>query len=261
MAAILFLALAAGKRANTAKRCVFSCVACGLCSCECGLGKAQVTMTEYWVSKVRYWCKYCKCWMADTKAARFKHEQGIRHKEAVLEWMKENRQKKKDEQREKDELAREMAAIEKAARQQFKTDVESGTAKYNAPAGGGAIPGYGYGGGYGGIQTMLPLPGGGPSGGFPGGRPPGPPGPPPRPGGDRPGAPPPPPPKAKTKEDAALAEELAKEGIILKVEADVAAAAEAEGGGSSGAGAAAFDHRPQLWWQYKPGKLGQRRRV
>jgi len=207
-------------------------------------------MTEYWVSKVRYWCKYCKCWMADTKAARFKHEQGMRHKESVLEWMKENRQKKKDEQREKDELAREMAAIEKAAREQFKTDVESGTAKFNAPAGGGAIPGYGYG-------NLHPFMPGGPAGGFAGGRPPGPPGPPPRPGGDSQAGPPPPPPKANKQADAALAEELAKEGIILKVESADAAAgggASEEGPAAAAAAAPATDHVPQLWWQYKPGK-------
>ena len=52
------------------------------------------------------------------QAARFKHEQGTRHKEEVLAWMKETRARKKEEQQDKDNLAKEMEAIEKAARLQ-----------------------------------------------------------------------------------------------------------------------------------------------
>ena len=52
------------------------------------------------------------------QAARFKHEQGTRHKEEVLAWMKETRARKKEEQQDKDNLAKEMQAIEKAAREQ-----------------------------------------------------------------------------------------------------------------------------------------------
>jgi len=174
--------------------------------------------------------------MADTKAARFKHEQGNRHKDSVAAWMKENRAQKKAEQKDKDDLAREMEAIEKAARLSFKSDVESGAAKFNAPDGGGVLPGYGYGHGHGGYGGHLP--GGGPAGGFPGYRPPppkgGPPPPPPRPGG-----PPPPPARGDKASDSQLAEELAKEGIILKEDAN----------GSAGADAAG---QPVLWWEYKP---------
>ena len=117
-------------------------------------------MTEFWVSKARYWCKYCKCWMSDTKAARFKHEQGERHKSAVLAWMKENRQKKKDEAREKEELAREMAMIDKAARGQFSQDVAQGLASYNRPAGaGGSWYGFapGHSGAPAGSSRLSPL--------------------------------------------------------------------------------------------------------
>ena len=40
------------------------------------------------------------------------------HKEEVLAWMKETRARKKEEQQDKDNLAKEMQAIEKAAREQ-----------------------------------------------------------------------------------------------------------------------------------------------
>ena len=206
-------------------------------------------MTEFWVSKARYWCKYCKCWMSDTKAARFKHEQGERHKSAVLAWMKENRQKKKDEAREKEELAREMAMIDKAARGQFSQDVAQGLASYNRPAGAGGSW-YGFAPGHSGAPAGTGPPGG-------------PPPPPPRPGGggDQSHAPPPPP--AKKIVDKALADELAKEGIILEADGDDdtsagagEGAAAAEAGSAAAAAAAAVEElraqQPVLWWQYKP---------
>lgn len=83
-------------------------------------------MTEFWVSKARYWCKFCKCWMSDNKSSRAKHDNGERHKEAVQTWMRENRDRRRAESKEKAELEREMKEIERAARAAFKTDVETG---------------------------------------------------------------------------------------------------------------------------------------
>jgi hypothetical protein len=145
--------------------------------------------------------------------------------------MKQNREKKKTEAKEKADFAKEMEAIEKAARQQFKSDVESGAAKFSMPSG-PIAPSYGYAPGHSGAPPPPMRPGSGP------------PPPPPRPGG-----PPPPPPRNNKAADAALAEELAKEGIILKVEAahdSTAAEAVGEAAGQWAAG------QPMLWWQYKP---------
>ena len=65
-------------------------------------------MTEFWVSQKRFWCKYCKCWMADTKPARTHHDNGTRHKTAVQDFFKENRQKQRQERENKQQLEKEM---------------------------------------------------------------------------------------------------------------------------------------------------------
>eukprot|EP00288_Rhodomonas_lens_P002747 CAMPEP_0177727758 /NCGR_PEP_ID=MMETSP0484_2-20121128/20496_1 /TAXON_ID=354590 /ORGANISM="Rhodomonas lens, Strain RHODO" /LENGTH=114 /DNA_ID=CAMNT_0019240441 /DNA_START=69 /DNA_END=409 /DNA_ORIENTATION=- len=91
-------------------------------------------MTEYWVSQAKYWCKFCKCWMTDSKSARSRHEQGNRHKDAVQDFFKTNREKRKADEMEKNDLDREMREIERKARMQFKNDVELGQAKWVAPA-------------------------------------------------------------------------------------------------------------------------------
>jgi hypothetical protein len=83
--------------------------------------------------------------MADTKPARSHHDNGNRHKMAVQQFFKDNRQKQKEERETQSALEREMRSswllclemdeynlcddrdIEKAAREQFKHDVETGS--------------------------------------------------------------------------------------------------------------------------------------
>ncbi|KAJ1472525.1 hypothetical protein T484DRAFT_1840061 [Baffinella frigidus] len=79
-------------------------------------------MTEFWVSKARFWCKYCKCWMSDNKASRAKHDGGDRHKETLQLWMKENRDRRKNEAKDKEDIDREMKEIERAARASFERE-------------------------------------------------------------------------------------------------------------------------------------------
>lgn len=108
-------------------------------------------MTEYWVSRGKHYCKMCRVWVQNDKASIAHHEAGRKHKETVEEHLKATRKLAREEKRvwppsprargrdgwgkpwgmcgalltctwpaqEKDELHKELAAIEKAARDQY----------------------------------------------------------------------------------------------------------------------------------------------
>eukprot|EP01039_Chlorochromonas_danica_P003452 gene3452-3781_t len=73
-------------------------------------------MTDYWVSQSKYYCKFCKCYMADNKPSRQHHENGVKHKQNVELFMKQQRQEKLHGAHSESELKRQLAEIERAAR-------------------------------------------------------------------------------------------------------------------------------------------------
>jgi hypothetical protein len=38
-------------------------------------------LLQRWKSNPMYWCELCRVWMNDSKAAKFNHENGVKHKE------------------------------------------------------------------------------------------------------------------------------------------------------------------------------------
>jgi len=71
--------------------------------------------------------------MADTKAARGRHDEGDKHKQAQAEYLRAGREAEKEREMEDLETRRELMAIESAARAAFAGDVASGRA--SAPSG------------------------------------------------------------------------------------------------------------------------------
>lgn len=86
-------------------------------------------MTEYWVSTKKHYCKFCKIWIADTPLNRRKHDNGPRHKAAVERNLKEMRQRTLDEERERLEIDKEIAAMQAAAAVSLAKDIENGYAQ------------------------------------------------------------------------------------------------------------------------------------
>ncbi|KAG8468228.1 hypothetical protein KFE25_013311 [Diacronema lutheri] len=92
-------------------------------------------MTTYWVSQGKHWCKICKLWIQPDKQSIFNHEQGKKHKEAEAEHLKETRKASRAERKEADELQSQLAAIEKAALEQYnQVDAPARTASAAARA-------------------------------------------------------------------------------------------------------------------------------
>jgi len=190
------------------------------------------------VSKAKHWCKYCRCWMNDSKMAIAKHEGGDRHKEAVARFVRNNREKKRHEEIEKAQVEKEMREIERKAREQFLTDVGIGAARFSPQVHVAPVNASGR------MNVSSAF--------FPADA------------NLRAQAPPPPPPKPTdrhpnesvfiptpmqktTTEDQALAEELAKEGIVLEIDEDAQ-----EGQGMEGGSARARRKAPEIWWEYRP---------
>lgn len=71
--------------------------------------------------------------MADTKAARGRHDEGDKHKQAQAEYLRAGREAEKEKETEDNEIKRELMQIESAARAAFAGDVASGRA--SAPSG------------------------------------------------------------------------------------------------------------------------------
>lgn len=89
-------------------------------------------MSEYWVSKKKYFCKYCDIYIADDAPSRQQHENGLRHKgnqeRFIRSIYKAGEKKKKDDEKER----REMARVEQAAQIAFAQDVGAGRAKLSS---------------------------------------------------------------------------------------------------------------------------------
>lgn len=83
----------------------------------------------------RYWCKFCSVFVTDTKFERNVHENSGKHKSAVRQSLRSIHQQSRDEKRESEEVAREMARIEAAVTQSgHKLDSAASTAKSDSSA-------------------------------------------------------------------------------------------------------------------------------
>jgi len=83
-------------------------------------------MTEYWVSEKKWHCDVCQCWIKDTPMSRLKHESGEGHKMRAAKKMRESRQAKQQEEMEQREIRKELAEIDRAARQAYAGDCRAG---------------------------------------------------------------------------------------------------------------------------------------
>jgi hypothetical protein len=90
-------------------------------------------MTTYWVSQPKNWCKHCKVWTDGKPGAIKKHELGKKHKEAVELFLKTSAQNRKNANGGDNELAKELARIEKAAMSSAKDDIAQGRQGYRDP--------------------------------------------------------------------------------------------------------------------------------
>jgi hypothetical protein len=79
-------------------------------------------MSEYWVSQAKYYCKVCNCYIADNKPSRSHHENGVKHKEKVEQMLKQKRMDKLHGARSESELKKQLADIEKAAKEAIAVD-------------------------------------------------------------------------------------------------------------------------------------------
>jgi hypothetical protein len=79
-------------------------------------------MSEYWVSQAKYYCKVCNCYIADNKPSRLHHENGVKHKEKVEQMLKQKRMDKLHGARSESELKKQLADIEKAAKEAIAVD-------------------------------------------------------------------------------------------------------------------------------------------
>lgn len=75
-------------------------------------------MTEFWVAGKNHYCSICNCWTKSTKRHIQVHEEGAQHTEKLKQYLKDKRQKVKDDEHAKEEIAR----IEKAAAKQMEKD-------------------------------------------------------------------------------------------------------------------------------------------
>lgn len=73
-------------------------------------------MTEWWVSQKKHFCDYCKVWTGGHLWQIRKHEEGRMHQEKKELYLKNCRQREKDRQREEQDLKKQLAEIERAAK-------------------------------------------------------------------------------------------------------------------------------------------------
>ncbi|KAF9434000.1 hypothetical protein BGZ76_008716 [Entomortierella beljakovae] len=87
---------------------------------------------EYWKSNAKFWCRFCKIYITDNKSTRNIHDSGIKHKENVERFLREQNQRSRDKEFETARLNKEMEAIERAAMKGFQKDIEDGLAQPSA---------------------------------------------------------------------------------------------------------------------------------
>ncbi|KAI8814163.1 hypothetical protein BJ742DRAFT_325748 [Cladochytrium replicatum] len=113
-------------------------------------------MSEYWVSGKKYYCRYCKIYVTDNKPSRQHHENGKKHRDLEQAFLREVTRRQGDKERESKEAQKLLAQIDRAAHEQYATDVASGAARSHSVSSGtsastsvkrkSAGPAYGYGG-------------------------------------------------------------------------------------------------------------------
>ncbi|KAF9952954.1 WW domain binding protein 4 [Mortierella alpina] len=88
--------------------------------------KGLKSRSEYWKSNAKFFCRFCKIYITDNKSTRNIHDSGVKHKENVERFLREQNQRSKDKDAEKARTDKQMEAIEKAAMKQYQLDVEAG---------------------------------------------------------------------------------------------------------------------------------------
>ncbi|KAF9927440.1 hypothetical protein BGZ67_007519 [Mortierella alpina] len=88
--------------------------------------------SEYWKSNAKFFCRFCKIYITDNKSTRNIHDSGVKHKENVERFLREQNQRSKDKDAEKARTDKQMEAIEKAAMKQYQLDVEAGLVQPSA---------------------------------------------------------------------------------------------------------------------------------
>ncbi|KAG0261185.1 WW domain binding protein 4 [Mortierella polycephala] len=82
--------------------------------------------SEYWKSNAKFFCRFCKIYITDNKSTRNIHDSGVKHKENVERFLREQNQRSRDKETETARTNKQMEAIEKAALKQYQLDVEAG---------------------------------------------------------------------------------------------------------------------------------------
>jgi len=82
-------------------------------------------MSEYWVSQAKYFCKTCNVYMSNDRHCILLHNNGIKHKEKVESTSKAKRLNEVQLKRDQSELKKQLAEIDKAAKEAVALDRSS----------------------------------------------------------------------------------------------------------------------------------------
>lgn len=85
------------------------------------------------MSQKRHWCEYCRLYIAGTPASIAFHENGKKHREIVAQSLKDMRIRGRENRKEKQEVDREMARIEREANKAFVAQDVQGQAGKKPP--------------------------------------------------------------------------------------------------------------------------------
>jgi hypothetical protein len=84
----------------------------------------------------KYYCRSCGIYIDDNKAQRLQHENGSKHKQAVLQWQQQAREKKKEELDSEKNVENVLKEIDRAAREdlaKYDADVSSSSDSVSKP--------------------------------------------------------------------------------------------------------------------------------
>lgn len=85
-------------------------------------------MSEYWVSQAKYFCKTCNVYMSNDRHCILLHNNGVKHKDKV-EAAVTSKAKRRDNEvqlkRDQSELRKQLAEIDKAAKEAVALDRSS----------------------------------------------------------------------------------------------------------------------------------------
>lgn len=82
-------------------------------------------MSEYWVSQAKYFCKTCNVYMSNDRHCILLHNNGVKHKEKVEATSKAKRMNEVQLKRDQSELRKQLAEIDKAAKEAVALDRSS----------------------------------------------------------------------------------------------------------------------------------------